>query len=65
MLGNFLVAAQLVASQEGLNSMELVSYLQYYHDSTFCHVECSEFPAVLTCLLYDLCELMFILSHSH
>jgi hypothetical protein len=26
MLGNSLVAAQLAASQEGLNSMELVSY---------------------------------------
>jgi hypothetical protein len=26
MLGNFLVAAQLAASQEGLSSMELVSY---------------------------------------
>jgi hypothetical protein len=30
MLGNSLVAAQLAASQEGLNSMELVSYVMQH-----------------------------------
>jgi hypothetical protein len=34
MLGNFLVAAQLTASQDGLGSMELVSYISLFDLTT-------------------------------